>query len=478
MTLTPPIDNGPQIAAPARSLLLNGEADRPARARTQAGPLTPFPDHPVPAGARPTTVPSRYYPQLPLSERDRRWDRLRKKMLLEGVDVLLFLGNDIYWDMGNANIRYVFGTAAKMGTVGVFPLEGAPVLFNAVAHMSQPFHPQASLQDWVDDIRIHRGPRDVVCEIQDRGLAASRIGLVTFASTIQQPTLLKSDHDAYTSLLPGVDFVPFDGHLQEMRMVKSEVEIDHMRRGGRIARSVIDALVRTAVPGATEADVYGEMVRTSIASGGEPNIFQLFGSGPVEHPSDEIWHLLHGADQPMAPTMRPLDSGDLVVCEWHTKYGGYLVHTEYTVFVGEKERVPQELDRLFKVAVECLDASRDVLVPGTTMREAWEAIRKPAARAGVDWVELGWHAMGLASPEFPTVVYQPGFGSRTLNGDGIGDLVLEEGMTVGNNIDLHDRGWKSDVGVMYADFMVVRPGGAELLVNTPREIGIGGHPVA
>jgi len=77
-----------------------------------------------------------------------------------------------------------------------------------------------------------------------------------------------------------------------------------------------------------------------------------------------------------------------------------------------------------------------------------------------------------------TAAEAPGFGSRTLNGHGIGDLLLEEGMTVGNNIDLHDRRWKSDVGVMFADFMVVRPGGAELLVNTPRELGIGGSPVA
>jgi Xaa-Pro aminopeptidase len=399
-------------------------------------------------------------------------------MLLEGVDALIFLGNDIYWDMGNANIRYVFGIAAKMGTVGIFPLEGDPVLFNAVAHMSQPFHPQASLQDWVDDIRIHRGPREVVGELVDRGLAASRIGLVTFSSTIQQPTLLKSEHDAYAALLPGVDFVSFDGHLQELRMIKSDAEIDHLRRAGRIARSVIDALVESAVPGATEASVFAEMVRTSIANGGEPNIFQLLASGPIEHPSAEIWHLLHGADQPMAPTMRPLSKGDLVVVEWHTKYGGYLAHTEYTVFVGEKPAVPPQLNRLFEVAVECLDASREALVPGNTMRDAWEAIRKPAARAGVNWVELGWHAMGLASPEFPTVVYEPGFGSRTLNGHGVGDLLLEEGMTVGNNIDLHDRTWKSDVGVMFADFMVVRPGGAELLVHTPRELGIGGSPVS
>ena len=39
------------------------------------------------------------------------------------------------------------------------------------------------------------------------------------------------------------------------------------------------------------------------------------------------------------------------------------------------------------------------------------------------------------------------------------------------NIDLHDPNWKVDVGCMLSDFMVVRPGQAELLVNVPRELG-------
>ena len=138
--------------------------------------------------------------------------------------------------------------------------------------------------------------------------------------------------------------------------------------------------------------------------------------------------------------------------------------------------VPKQLTDIFKVCVECLDVSREVLKAGTTLREAWEAIRRPAERAGYDFVELGFHAMGLGSPEFPTVIYRPGYGSNALNGSRIGDLVLEEGMTFGNNLDLFDPAWKPDVGCMYSDFMVVRKTGAELLVGTPRTIGIGGEP--
>src|SRR5262249_18731009 len=128
------------------------------------------------------------------------------------------------------------------------------------------------------------------------------------------------------------------------------------------------------------------------------------------------------------------------------------------------------LHRLWNVAWECLDASKQALVAGRTLREAWTMIRAPASAAGYDWVELGFHAMGTASPEFPTVVYAEGYGHPSLNGDGIGDLVLEEGMTFGNNVDVHDSRWKPDIGCMLSDFMVVRPDEAECLIGVPRDL--------
>ncbi|MET8873192.1 Xaa-Pro peptidase family protein [Nocardia sp. NPDC004604] len=412
-------------------------------------------------------------PQLSLTERDRRWDGLRKRMLMAGVDVLVVLGNDIYWDMGLANLRYVMGVGAKMGSHALFFLDWEPVLYNAVPHMSRPFNHQLSVQDWVTDIRIGHGVPEIAAELRDRGFARARIGLVAFSSTIQTtPTFLSGEEQALRQALPEADIVDFSHALQHMRLVKSEEEIGLMRRGAEISRKVLDTLVDNARPGVTEAEVYAEMVRTQIANGAEPNIFNLLASGPVEHPTDELWHLLHGVDQPTSPTTRPLAEGDLIVTEWHTKYGGYLVHTEYTVHVGPN--VPSQLREIWNVSLECLDASREAFQPGVTLREAWEAIRRPCERAGLDFVELGFHAMGLASPEFPSVIYRPGYGSAALNGSGIGDLVLEEGMTFGNNIDLHDPNWKPDVGCMLSDFMVVRPGGAELLVGTPRQIGIGG----
>jgi Xaa-Pro aminopeptidase len=434
--------------------------------------VRPYPEHVVPPGAHPNVVAPEHYPRLSLAERDRRWDGLRKRMILAGVDCLVMLGTDMYWDMGLANLRYVTGIGAKMGSAALFFIDDDPVVYNAVPHMSRPFHAQQTLQDWVTDIRILRGPAELAAELRDRGYDKSTLGIVGFSSGILPASVfVDSQLHALRSRLPEARLLDFGHVIQEMRLVKSEEELGFMRRGGQIARKVIDAMVRAARPGVREAELYADMVHAQIANGGEPNIFNLMTSGPVEHPPNELWHLLHGHDQPASPTMRPLAEGDNVIAEFHTKYGGYLVHTEYTVHVGS--RAPDRLQRIWDVALECLDVSQEMMKPGVTVRELTEAVRRPAARAGLEWVELGFHAMGLVSPEFPTVIYEPGFGVDTLDGSKIGDLVLEEGMTFGNNIDLFDPTWKPDVGCVLSDCMIVREGGAELLVNTPRTIGLG-----
>lgn len=436
-------------------------------------PMRPYPHHAVPPEARPNVVGPEHYPRLSLKERDRRWDGLRKRMIFAGVDCLVLFGTDVYWDMGLANLRYVTSAGAKMGSTGLFFLDRDPVVYNAVPHMSRPFHAQQTLQDWVSDIRIFRGPAEIAAELRDRGLDKSRIGIVGFSSAILPASVfVDAELQGLQAALPKARLVDFGYALQEMRMIKSEEELTFMRRGGEVARKVIDVLVEGARPGVREAELYADMVRAQIANGAEPNIFNLMTSGPVEHPAAELWHLLHGSDQPASPTMRPLAEGDNVISEFHTKYGGYLVHTEYTVHVGS--RVPGRLQKIWDVALECLDISQEMMRPGVTVRELWEAVRRPAARAGLEWVELGFHAMGLVSPDFPTVVYEPGFGPDTLNGGKIGDLELQEGMTFGNNIDLFDPTWKPDVGCVLSDCMVVREGGAELLVGTPRTIGLSG----
>ena len=429
----------------------------------------PYPPHQLPAGAKPTRELLKHVPQLSLAERNRRWDGIRKKMMLANIDVLLILANDAFWDMGLINLRYITQIGSKMGAHALFFVDRDPIIWNSLPHMNRPTSLALSTQEWVSDIRPYGGVAEVAAAVRESGLDRGCVGMVSFSSTIvTTPTLFHGDAINYQKELPHCRFIEANWVLEQMRLIKSEEEIAMLAKAGEIGRKTTEALIAHSRPGITEAALYAELIKTQIANGAEPQIFQLLASGPIEHPTTELWHLLHGAEQPLVPSMRPIQNGDIVVTEFHSQYGGYLAATEFTVYVGEK--APPQLVEIHDACVEALQISLEVLRPGNTLRNAWESIRAAADRRKLDFVELGFHGHGLGSPEFPTVVYRPGFGPSSMNGDHIGHLMFEENMVFGNNIDIFNPNWKPDVGCMFGDMVVVRKEGAQRLVNVPLEL--------
>lgn len=407
----------------------------------------------------------KYLPHLSLEERDRRWEQARIKMVFHGLDALLLWGNDIFWDMGMVNFRYLTHIGSKHGGLAVFPLEGEPVVFSAPPHMNLPFSPYLSSQDWVQDIRPFTGLPTVVDTMMEMGYERSKIGIVGYGSILAMHSVTHRDYSRLLELMPKATFIDATPLIEEMRLIKSPEEISMLEKAGHIARKTIDTMVEVARPGVTENELYGELVKTQIANGAEAQVFFLLASGPIDGGDGGTKHLLHGIDQPITPTTRELQKGDVIVSEFHTCYGGYMTATEFTVCIG---KAPKEYHRIHDLSVECLLAETEAMRPGATVREVWEAARAPVNRAGLDFVELGFHGHGMASPEFPVVVYKSGRG--LMSGEKIGDFRLREGMVFGHNIDVYDPKWKKDVGHMLGDCVVIEAKGARRLVNIPEEL--------
>lgn len=424
--------------------------------------------------ATPTVRPAslrEWVPRLSLAERDRRWARFRELMALAGLDAVVLIANDMSFGMATAHLRYLTHVGSLCGGEAVFFLDSDPVVWNSnQPQMHEPCNGYLQTQDWVGDIRLSDGMAGVAAELRKRGCGSGRIGVAPFSSTLfAMPYILAAQQAALERELPDATLVPAAWLLEQLRLIKSDEEIGMIRRAAEISRKALDALVTAARPGTPEAVLVADMLRTQVASGAEPQVFNFLSSGPIEHPEGEAWRLLHGTEPPGAPTMRPLGDGDAIVTEYHTCYGGYLAGTEFTVYIGR--RAPAQLRAIFDVCVETLHVSQDVLRPGVTLREAWTAIRGPVEKAGMDFVELGFHGHGLASPEFPTVVHRPDQGGPpSMDGTGIGDLVIRAGMVFCNNIDVFDPRWKRDVGCMYGDTMVVGADATTRLVDVPTEL--------
>jgi Xaa-Pro aminopeptidase len=405
----------------------------------------------------------RFLPQLSLQERDRRWRAIRERMALDGLQCLVMLGNDQFWDMGMANVRYVTHIGSKMGAFVIFPLVGEPIVFAGPPHMNIPFNVYHSTQNWVNDIRPNTGIGPVVEALKELGYEKATIGLVAFGHTLTASSLNHTEYCHLVESLPGARFVEATPLINHLRLVKSGEEIRMLERAGEIARLTVEAMIEGARPGVKECELYAKMVYAQIANGAEPQTFILLSSGSIGSPPG-TWHLLHGVEQPAAPSTRELQEGDLAITEFHACYGGYLAATEFSVFLG---KAPQELKRIHQVAVECFHSGVAKMRPGTTLGELRDAFRAPCQRAGMDFIELGFHSHGLASPEFPIIVYKPDV--PLLSGAGSEDLVLRENMVFGTNIDVHDPRWRKDVGIMLGDTIHVTKEGPRPLVKIPLE---------
>ena len=405
-----------------------------------------------------------YVPHLSLQERNRRWEELRRRMILRGIDCLIFYGNDVSWGRGMANFRYITHCASAFGGWAVFPLEGEPVVFTGAPHLHVPHSIYLSLQDWVQDIRPDNGVGAVSDYIKQKGLDRGRIGIIAYGTPNTTHTLPYNGYVSLTQRLPNASFSDETGIINEMRMIKSSEEINFLEKACLIARKKIDTMIEATHPGGTEAEIWIRMIATDILNGGEPQTFNLLTSDNVIEEDKGYKHLLHGSEQPGAPTMRPIRKGDLVITEFHTVYCGYMAATEFSVFVGDP---PRELVEIHKACIESLHAAEKIMKPGSTMRQVWEAMREPADRRGFDFVELGYHAHGLGSPEFPGVVYRPG--DHRSSGKYIGDMHLQENMVLGTNIDVHNPKWRKDVGLQLGDTFHITSNGSRRMVNIPTD---------
>lgn len=408
-----------------------------------------------------------YVPMLSLAERDRRWQMLRERMVVEGIDCLLLVGNDIKWGMGLANMRYVTHIGSSSGAYAVFPMTGEPVVWADLPHQHIPSSRYCFTQEWIKDIRPDGGPAPVVSFLRENKYERSTIGLVGYSGTALAGDIIPAGvYNYFYKELPDANIVTATGLVNHLRVIKSPEEISFLEKAGEIARKMIDTMIQSAEPGKKECELYADMVHTQLSNGGEAQIFILLSSGPVAGPGNNK-QLLHGNHQPIVPTTRTLAVGDLIIFEMHASYGGYLVAAEFSLYLGQ---APDELKRIHEVCVQCSEKVQEAMRPGATFGEVLQAEREPCQRAGMDYIELGFHQHGLSSAGPLTAVYKPGVGADTFAGVKISELKVRENMVFGTNIDIHDPRWKKDVGCVFGDTLHVTKDGGRHLVNTPVDI--------
>ncbi len=322
-------------------------------------------------------------PQLSLQERDRRYRKVREEMARRSIDCLLLPANSGRWEQLQADSRYltsIGGFATEVFTV--FPLSGEATayIFNRAGWWKQ-------AQNWVQDVRDgrNRWGENAIERINELGLQKKTIGIAGLAGLFRAPegiipyTSVKVIQEAF----PQAELVNATEIMQTIRAIKSAEEISFLERSAAIIEKTIETMVETARPGVSEKEVYGAMVHTMLANGGElPTLFFL-SAGPEIYNSSFV------------PTEYVIRMGDRIINEIEAKYGGYAAQAVSPVAVGEPKA---DYAGMIEISRACFDAILTRMKPGVTFGSLFDSYRQTVEQRGRGrylWNHPMMHARGL-----------------------------------------------------------------------------------
>ncbi|MGE0241633.1 MAG: M24 family metallopeptidase [Parvibaculaceae bacterium] len=285
--------------------------------------------------------------------------------------------------------------------------------------------------DWDDHIAM------AADSVTAKGLGKARIG-------IQETSLYLSVKDwrRFGTLLPGVTFVDVSDLLPRLRLVKSPLEVDCMRRAGEITDAGLAAGLAAIAEGRREGELAAAAYQAMFAAGGEPPSYPgTFTSGPRTC-------FLHG----MA-TERRLQRGDLIVMEPMGCYQRYNTNAIRTAVIGAPSAKAQEAHRLMEDSVL---ACTELVRPGILAEDVDRLCRKITGKFAANRLHRSGYSLEIG--------YAPGFiGALNLRQGDTTPLAAGMVISIEPNTTFADEGW----GVQLGNCVLVTETGHEVLHHTP-----------
>jgi Xaa-Pro aminopeptidase len=376
----------------------------------------------------------------------------------EGVDALIatstenvfYISN--YWSLGK---RLGCGVEAY----AVLPLEDSPAV---IAPLNE-----ADLlienQTWIRDIRLYGesgvnlgepeelpeetglvmglynsaipeadGANALLKALGDKGLSGAKIALDTSG-------LSPSQYENLQLKLQGAELVDGANLLREIRLVKTEGEVERIKRATAITEKSMEDALEIARDEITELDLAG-MYGYSVAYDGGRVTQNLIGfSDRSAYPNP-------------LPTMYEAKKRDLVRLILGCTWDHYHSNVSRTAVIGKPLA---KVERRWEAIIAAQDAALDAVKPGVKVSELYAAAEKELANAEItrNPSTIG-HGLGIECNEMPAI-------SKT------GEDELLEGMVVNVDIPVLELGWG---GIQLEDTILVTSDGFELLTQTDRTL--------
>lgn len=190
-------------------------------------------------------------------------------------------------------------------------------------------------------------------------------------------------------------------YVTEMRMIKSQPELDLIQRAADFADLALERLFARLTSGLPERDAIHEVIAV-VDTIMRSELGDLY--DPLSRPIRGAIRSGTRAAFPHAPTSgRRLARGDTVIVEFTASVAGYHAQSGSTFFVGDPLR---DVVRWIEATIQAQDAARDAMIPGATAEAVDAAARKVIERLGFGNMlrHRTGHGIGLSHSEAPWLV--------------------------------------------------------------------------
>jgi Xaa-Pro aminopeptidase len=339
-------------------------------------------------------------PDLPrgfsLSERDRRWNRVRDMMRREGFDALLTPAGD---GEGEADTRYL----TQRGGWVVFPREGPVVLVSDSGDRGR-----SAEGRWADEVRAAEDGEwspAVIEALRGAKLERARVGVGRLQGVLRN---LEGDvnfttFDRVRQALPGASFASAADPLMRVKLRRSPEEIAVLERATAAGERGLEALRRAARPGRAHKDAWIEAFAAMTAATGETPSRLAIRAGDEANTSGG------------RPLLETLEAGQVMNQEIGARVLGYMAQVNHSFCLGPP--VPADWASAARYCIDLFDELVDWIRPGKRFMDLCRLYAQ-RARARSPELEPRWvlvHTaglgdsprMGLMRKETPDLVIEP-----------------------------------------------------------------------
>jgi Xaa-Pro aminopeptidase len=204
----------------------------------------------------------------------------------------------------------------------------------------------------VEDARtVERITLGVARALSDAGLVGRRVGIAGEGTMLD-----RHRREIEQALGTELGLQPCDALIEPLHRVKSPVELDCMRYASAVGSAWMEAMMRAAAPGRTEADLVAAGLPVLLAGGGFPADVVAGSGNPCKPQAPR--------GIPSFNAHRPLERGDLLRVDGFGPVRGYGCDLARSACVGAEPTEPQRT--VLEHAVEFVYALIGAIRPGVS----------------------------------------------------------------------------------------------------------------